>query len=83
LEWSPKDVIDLTLISMYKYTDNLLVRINCELLTPFDNWRRTSISGGYEIANSVQQLLVVIWQTQMFYHFGLQATSPEIFSYMI
>jgi hypothetical protein len=54
LEWSPKDVIDLTLSSMYKYADNLMVRVNCELLTPFENWRRTSISGGYEIANPVQ-----------------------------
>ncbi|PNF28889.1 hypothetical protein B7P43_G03854 [Cryptotermes secundus] len=46
LEWSPKDAIDVTLISMYKYTDNLLVRMNCELLTPFENWRRTSVAGG-------------------------------------
>jgi hypothetical protein len=48
LEWSPKDVIEVAIVSMYKYTDNLLVKLNCELLTPFENWRRTSISGGYE-----------------------------------
>jgi hypothetical protein len=49
LEWSPKDVIEVTIVTVYKYTDSLLVRMNCELLTPFESWRRTSISGGYEI----------------------------------
>jgi hypothetical protein len=49
LEWSPKDVIEVTIVSIHKYTDSLLVRMNCELLTPFENWKRTSISGGYEI----------------------------------
>jgi len=49
LEWSPKDVIEVTIVSMYEYSDNLLVKLNCELLTPFENWRRTSISGRYEI----------------------------------
>jgi len=45
LEWSPKDVIEVTIVSMYEYSDNLLVKLNCELLTPFENWRRTAISG--------------------------------------
>jgi len=49
LEWSPRDVIEVTIVSMYEYSDNLLVKLNCELLTPFENWRRTSISGRYEI----------------------------------
>jgi hypothetical protein len=49
LEWSPKDVIEVTVVSVYQYSDNLLVKLNCELLTPFENWRRTSVSGGYEI----------------------------------
>ncbi|PSN49824.1 hypothetical protein C0J52_08839 [Blattella germanica] len=46
LEWSPKDVIEVTVVSMYNYGDSLLVRVNCELLTPFENWKRTSIAGG-------------------------------------
>ncbi|XP_069692884.1 uncharacterized protein Apoltp isoform X2 [Periplaneta americana] len=46
LEWSPKDAIEVTLVAMYDYTKNLLARMNCELLTPFENWKRTSVSGG-------------------------------------
>ncbi|GLH12107.1 Apolipophorins, partial [Gryllus bimaculatus] len=62
LEWSPRDSIQITVGAIYEYEDILMLALKSELLTPFESWKRTSLSAGIRHHdNLVQANASVYW----------------------
>nr|CAD7263142.1 unnamed protein product [Timema shepardi] len=63
LEWSPVDVIDLKAMVTYKHDQVMGLTAKSELLTPFENWKRTSLSGGvWHTGNMLRANGSIFWQ---------------------
>lgn len=45
--WTPDDAFSVSFEVNYKNGAETMIMIQTELLTPFDDWKRTSLSGGY------------------------------------
>nr|CAD7196632.1 unnamed protein product [Timema douglasi] len=63
LEWSPVDVINLKAMVTYKHDQVMELTAKSELLTPFENWKRTSLSGGvWHTGNMLRANGSIFWQ---------------------
>nr|CAD7403533.1 unnamed protein product [Timema cristinae] len=63
LEWSPVDVVNLKAMVIYKHDQVMELTARSELLTPFENWKRTSLSGGvWHTGNMLRANGSIFWQ---------------------
>lgn len=64
LEWTPKDAVQFTINADYdSEPKNKIFKIESQLLTPFELWRRTSLNAKYiQNGNAVTASTSVYWQ---------------------
>ncbi|XP_066998183.2 uncharacterized protein Apoltp [Anabrus simplex] len=46
LEWNPTDAIHMTVAALYEYEQSMIVSVKSELMTPFEDWKKTSLAAG-------------------------------------
>ena len=52
-EWSPNDLIDIQLDTIYKYHPNINLYLKSQLITPFENWKLTSLTSSFHQKNNM------------------------------